>query len=133
MAADRTPRGDPMTESPQDVPPQSQGQTPPQGGYPPQQPPQQPQPSQHEPVPYPGYAVQPPLSPGDARMWSIFAHLGGTFLSFIVPLVIHLVFKDRDPFVREHSSAALVFTIIASVAANDGREYTYPLAIQFVH
>jgi len=100
-------------------------------------------------------------------MWSIFAHLGGTFLSFIVPLVIYLVFKDRDPFVREHSSAALnfhltlfiaylvsaililvliglilipllaicalVFTIIASVAANDGREYTYPLAIQFVH
>jgi len=155
-----------MTESPQDVPPQSQGQTPPQGGYPPQQPPQQPQPSQHEPVPYPGYAVQPPLSPGDARMWSIFAHLGGTFLSFIVPLVIYLVFKDRDPFVREHSSAALnfhltlfiaylvsaililvliglilipllaicalVFTIMASVAANDGREYTYPLAIQFV-
>ena len=152
-----------MTESPQDVPPQSQGQTPPQGGYPPQQQPQQPQ---HEPVPYPGYAVQPPLSPGDARMWSIFAHLGGTFLSFIVPLVIYLVFKDRDPFVREHSSAALnfhltlfiaylvsaililvliglilipllaicalVFTIMASVAANDGREYTYPLAIQFV-
>ena len=150
-----------MTESPQDVPPQSEGQSAPQGGYPPQPPPQR------TPVPYPGYAVQPPLSPGDARMWSIFAHLGGTFLSFIVPLVIYLVFKDRDPFVREHSSAALnfhltlfiaylvsaililvliglvlipllaicalVLTIMAAVAANDGREYTYPLAIQFVH
>ncbi|MGZ4598811.1 MAG: DUF4870 domain-containing protein [Oryzihumus sp.] len=153
-----------MTESPQDVPPPSQGQTPPQDGYPPHQPPQQQYPP--PPTPYPGYAVQPPLSPGDARMWSIFAHLGGTFLSFIVPLVIYLVFKDRDPFVREHSSAALnfhltlfiaylvsaililvliglvlipllaicalVFTIMAAVAANDGREYTYPLAIQFV-
>ncbi|GAA1237828.1 DUF4870 domain-containing protein [Oryzihumus leptocrescens] len=153
-----------MTESPQDVPPPSQGQTPPEGGYPPHQPPQQQYPP--PPAPYPGYAVQPPLSPGDARMWSIFAHLGGTFLSFIVPLVIYLVFKDRDPFVREHSSAALnfhltwfiaylvsaililvliglvlipllaicalVFTIMAAVAANDGREYTYPLAIQFV-
>ncbi|MGZ4636171.1 DUF4870 domain-containing protein [Oryzihumus sp.] len=153
-----------MTESPQDVPPPSQGQTPPQDGYPPHQPPQQQYPP--PPTPYPGYAVQPPLSPGDARMWSIFGHLGGTFLSFIVPLVIYLVFKDRDPFVREHSSAALnfhltlfiaylvsaililvliglvlipllaicalVFTIMAAVAANDGREYTYPLAIQFV-
>ncbi|HEX8972313.1 DUF4870 domain-containing protein [Oryzihumus sp.] len=142
-----------MTESPQDVPPQSQGQPPPQGGYPP--------------VPYPGYAVQPPLSPGDARMWALFAHLGGTFLSFLVPLVIYLVYKDRDPFVRRHSSQALnfhitlfivylvsiplmfiiigfftflaaaicaiVFTIMAAIAANAGRDYTYPLAIQFVH
>lgn len=150
-----------MTESPQDVPPQSQGQSAPQGGYPPQPPPQR------TPVPYPGYAVQPPLSPGDARMWAIFAHLGGTFLSFLVPLVIFLVYKDRDPFVRRHSSQALnfhitlfivylvsiplmfiiigfftflaaaicaiVFTIMAAIAANAGRDYTYPLAIQFVH
>ena len=99
-------------------------------------------------------------------MWSIFAHLGGTFLSFFVPLVIYLVFKDRDPFVRRHSAQALnfhitlfivylvsiplifiivgiftiiaaaicavVFTIIAALAANEGREYTYPLAIRFV-
>ncbi|MGN6637190.1 MAG: DUF4870 domain-containing protein [Oryzihumus sp.] len=153
-----------MTESPQDLPPQSQGQSgeyPPQGAYPPQPPPQR------TPVPYPGYAVQPPLSPGDARMWAIFAHLGGTFLSFLVPLVIFLVYKDRDPFVRRHSSQALnfhitlfiaylvsailvfvliglillpllfvasiVLTIMAAVAANDGRDWVYPGAIQFVH
>ena len=149
-----------MTESPQDVPPQSQNQPPPPGGYAPP-PPQQP------PVPYPGYAVQPPLSPGDARMWAVFAHLGGTFLSFLVPLVIFLVYKDRDPFVRRHSSQALnfhitlfiaylvsailifvliglillpllfvasiVLTIMAEVAANDGRDWVYPGAIQFVH
>ena len=117
-------------------------------------------------VPAYGYPPQAPVSPSDARMWSIFAHLGGTFLSFFVPLVIYLVFKDRDPFVRGHSAqavnfhitlfivylvsiplmliivgfftflaaaiCALVFTIIAAVAANDGREYTYPLAIRFV-
>ena len=99
-------------------------------------------------------------------MWSMFAHLGGTFLSFFVPLGIYLVFKDRDPFVRRHSAQALnfhitlfivyvvsiplilviigiftiiaaaicavVFSILAAVAANEGREYTYPLAIQFV-
>ena len=99
-------------------------------------------------------------------MWSMFAHLGGTFLSFFVPLVIYLVFKDRDPFIRGHSAQALnfhitlfivyvvsiplifvivgiftllaaafsavVFSILAAVAANEGRDYTYPLAIRFV-
>jgi len=99
-------------------------------------------------------------------MWSMFAHLGGTFLSFFVPLVIYLVFKDRDPFIRGHSAQALnfhitlfivyfvsiplifvivgiftfiaaaicavVFSILAAVAANQGRDYTYPLAIRFV-
>ena len=99
-------------------------------------------------------------------MWSILAHLGGTFLSFLVPLVIYLVFKDRDPFVRRHSATALnfhitlaiayavsavlilvliglflipllwvlalVFTIMAAVAAGDGRDYQYPLSIKLV-
>ena len=118
-----------------------------------------------------GHAPQPygvvPMNPSEARMWSVFAHLGGTFLSFLVPLVIYVVFKDRDPFVRRHSSAALnfhitlaigylvsavlmlvligfllaallwvmalVFTIMASIAASDGRDYQYPLSIPFVH
>lgn len=164
-----------MTESPQDVPSQPQGQPHgpgpgpapysqgPYGQVPPQGGPQLQPPT----APYPGYAGQAPMSPGDARMWALFAHLGGTFLSFLVPLVIYLVNKDRDPFVRRHSSqalnfhitlaiiyivsiplmfvlvgfltffaalvCALIFTIQASVAANDGRDYTYPLAIQFVH
>ena len=92
-------------------------------------------------------------------MWSVLAQLGGTFLSFLVPLVIFLVFKDRDPFVRRHSASALnfhitlaiayivlaitvigllvipflwlaslVLTILASIAANDGRDYQYPMS-----
>jgi len=44
-------------------------------------------------------------------MWSMFAHLGGMFLSFIVPLVIYLVYKDRDPFIRRHSAQAMNFHI----------------------
>ncbi|MEP7034385.1 MAG: DUF4870 domain-containing protein [Dermatophilaceae bacterium] len=113
-----------------------------------------------------GYQGQAPVTPSDARMWSMFAHLGGTFLSFFVPLVIYLVFKDRDPFIRRHSAQALnfqitlfivyvvslpliflivgiftilaaaicavVFSIIAAVAANDGRDYTYPLVPQMI-
>ena len=81
---------------------------------------------QDEPRPQQPYGAQPPppgqnpgygqgpqatVSPSDARMWSLFAHLGGTFLSFLVPLVIYLVFKDRDPFVRCHSAKALNFHI----------------------
>ena len=50
----------------------------------------------------PPYGVVPTRA-SEARMWSVFAQLGGTFLSFLVPLVIYLVFKDRDPFVRRHS------------------------------
>ena len=99
-------------------------------------------------------------------MWSMFAHLGGMFLSFIVPLVIYLVYKDRDPFIRRHSAQAMnfhiiiiitylvsiplmlilvgvvtffaamicsvVFTIMATIAANDGREYTYPLTPKLI-
>src|SRR5450631_636957 len=108
-----------------------------------------------------GYPAQPPVSPADARMWSLFAHLGGMFLSFMVPLVIYLVYKDRDPFIRGHSAQALnfhitifivyfvsiplmligigfltflaaaicavVFSIIAAVAANAGNAYAYPM------
>jgi uncharacterized Tic20 family protein len=113
------------------------------------------------PVPYSGGG---PISPSDARMWSILAHVGGTFLSFLVPLVIFLVFKDRDLFVRRYSAAALnfhitlaiayivlaitvigllvipflwvaslVFTILASIAASDGRDYQYPMSLKLVH
>lgn len=99
-------------------------------------------------------------------MWSMFAHLGGTFLSLLVPLAIYLVYKDRDPFVRRHAAQALnfqitlafvylvsiplmliligfvtifaaaicavVFSIIAAIAANDGRKYTYPLTPKMI-
>ena len=147
-----------MTENPQDPPVQND---PPQEPYaPPAAPPMAGQ------APAYGVQGQQPVSGSDARMWSLFAHLGGTFLSFLVPLVIYLVFKDRDPFVRRHSAQALnfhitlfivyvvsiplifvivgfftlmaaaisavVFSIIAAIAANDGREYTYPLVPQMI-
>jgi uncharacterized Tic20 family protein len=113
-----------------------------------------------------GQPAQAPVSPSDARMWSLFAHLGGIFFSFVAPLVIYLIYKDRDPFVRRHSTQALnfqiilaiayfvsllltfiiigiftwlaagvcaiVFPIMGAVAANAGREYTYPFVPQMV-
>lgn len=56
-----------------------------------------------------------PLSPSDARMWAMFSHLGSLLLGFIAPLVIFLVYKDRDRFVRHHSAQALNFQIIVTI------------------
>jgi uncharacterized Tic20 family protein len=115
-----------MTEQPQDQPhypqdqpqQQSYGQQPgePMPPYSQQAPPYygtQPTPPGVIPgqVPAYGYQGPPPVSPSDARMYSLFAHLGGWLLSFLVPLVIYLVYKDRDPFIRRHSAQALNFLI----------------------
>lgn len=147
-----------MTENPQD--PSAQSDPPQQPYTPPPPPPMAGQ------VPAYGQPGQAPVSPSDARMWSLFSHLGGLLLSPIVPLVIYLMYKDRDPFVRRHSAqalnfqiwayigyivsfalmfiligfltfpaiaiAALVFSIMAAMAANRGEEYTYPLVPKLI-
>ncbi|MCP2264192.1 DUF4870 domain-containing protein [Promicromonospora thailandica] len=102
---------------------------------PPQQPgqPSQPQPGPAYGTPQPGpspYAGQPypapgayqpqPLTPSDERMWSIFAHVGPFVMSFIAPLVIWLVFRDRSRFVDQEAKESLNFQItlvVAQVAA----------------
>jgi len=100
-------------------------------------------------------------------MWSMFAHLGPILLSFLVPVVIYIIYKDRDPFIRRHAAQAmnfhitifliyiisiplmfvligfftfllaavcsLLFSIIAAVTANQGREYTYPLTPKMIN
>ena len=99
-------------------------------------------------------------------MWSLFAHIGGIFFGFVPALVIYVIYKDRDPFIRRHSTqalnfqiivliayfvsfiltfliigiftwiaagiAAVVFPILAAIAANKGEEYTYPLIPKMV-
>jgi uncharacterized Tic20 family protein len=62
------------------------------------------------------YAAQAPVSPSDARMWSMLAHLGGIVFSFVPSLVIYLVYKDRDRFIRRHAAQALSFQIIVTIA-----------------
>jgi uncharacterized Tic20 family protein len=49
-------------------------------------------------------------------MWALFANLGGIFFSFVPALVIYLVYKDRDPFIKRHSTQALNFQIILLIA-----------------
>lgn len=91
---------------------------PPPSGQPNQQPgqpgPQQPyQPGPQQPYQQPGAYQQPqqPLSPSDEKLWSTLTHVGGILFNFVVPLITYLVFKDRGPFVREHTRQALNFTL----------------------
>lgn len=61
-----------------------------------------------------------PLSPSDARTWALISHLAGPALSllsagligFFAPLVLWLIFKDRDPLVRNASAGAFNFNVI---------------------
>lgn len=101
-----------MTENPQD----HQSQPPSfrkQPGEP--APPSGPQPPQYSGAPA---SYQPGLmSPADQRTWSIASHLspllasfvGG--LTFLGPLILYIVFKDRGPFVRRHAAEALNFQL----------------------
>lgn len=114
-----------MSENPQQPqPPQQPGQPPqqpyqgqpPHQGQPAQPYPGQPQPGQPQPgQPY-GYGqgapYQPqPLTPADERMWSVFAQIGPVLLTFIAPLVIWLVLKDRSRFVDQEAKESLNFQI----------------------
>jgi uncharacterized Tic20 family protein len=101
----------PVYGSPQPGQPPYQDQ--PAQPYPNQPAPGQPQPGTGYGPPYgPGAPYQPqPLTPSDERMWAIFAQIGPVLLSFIAPLVIWLVFKDRSRFVDQEGKEALNFQI----------------------
>jgi len=49
-------------------------------------------------------------------MWSLLAHIGGIFFSFVAPLIVYVIYKDRDPFIRRHATQALNFQIIMAIA-----------------
>ena len=61
-------------------------------------------------------------SAGDARTWAMAAHLSA-FVSaaigftFVGPLVIYLVKRDEDPFVRRHAAEALNFNLSVLIYA----------------
>lgn len=118
-------------------------------------------------APPPAYAgAQPPLSDSDQRMWAMLAHVGGILFSFVAPLIIWLMFKDRGRFVDEQAKealnfqitliigyvisgilfiiligaillfvvwlAAIIFGIMAAIAANKGEAYRYPFAVRLI-
>jgi uncharacterized protein len=66
----------------------------------------------------PQYAAAPPapLSDSDQRLWATLAHIGPIILSFIAPLVIWLVYRERGRYVEDQSKEALNFQITLAIA-----------------
>jgi len=137
-----------MSQPPQGpgVPPppgQPYGNQPPYGGQPAGQPYGQPAPA------------GPPISDSDRKTWGMLAHLLGIF-SWLGPLIVWLMYKDKDQFVGEEAKEALnfqitwwvigiptcgigmlvgfVFAIIAGISANGhpGQPYRYFWAFRLI-
>lgn len=56
------------------------------------------------------------MNPSDEKMWATLVHIGGIFY-FLPSLIGYLVLKDRGPFVRAHTAAALNFQLTMLIAS----------------
>jgi uncharacterized Tic20 family protein len=92
------------------APPAGYGQPPAAPGY--GQPPAAP--GYGQPPAAPGYG-QPPVSDSDRRTWSMLSHLGGILFGFIAPLIVWIIYKDRDAFIKDQSAEALNFQITVAI------------------
>ncbi len=99
---------------------QAGGQAPPPPGY-----------GHQQPGYPPSYAAPTALSPSDERMWATLAHIGPVLTSFVAPLLIWLVFRDRSRFVDDQGKEALNFQIFLAIAYVVG-VITFVIAIGFV-
>ena len=61
-------------------------------------------------------APAPPLSDRDETLWAMLMHLSIPFLGFVGPLLVHLVLRDRSPWLRASAVEALNFSIAYTVA-----------------
>ena len=59
----------------------------------------------------PGQPQAAPLSPGEEQGWGVGIHLGGAFFSWLAPLIIWLVFRERSPMIDDHGKDALNWQI----------------------
>lgn len=56
------------------------------------------------------------MSAGEEQGWGVAMHLGGVFLSWLVPLVLWLVFRERSRMLDDHGKEALNFQITLFIA-----------------
>ncbi len=97
----------------------------------------------------------------DDKLWGMLAHLSPLVgVGFIGPLVVMMMYKDKSKFVEANAKEALnfnltaliiimggsllcglgllyvpvamIFNIIAGLAANKGEKYKYPMTIRFI-
>jgi uncharacterized Tic20 family protein len=61
-------------------------------------------------------APAPPFTPRQERFWAILIPVGGIFFHFLPALLGYSLLRDRGPFIREQSRAALnfQFTLLAT-------------------
>ena len=57
------------------------------------------------------YQTSQPLSPSDEKLWATLIHLGAIFFHFLPALIGYFLLRDRGPFIREHTRAALNFQL----------------------
>ncbi len=57
------------------------------------------------------YQTPQPLSPSDEKLWATLVHLGAILFYFLPALIGYFLLKDRGPFVRIHTRAALNFQL----------------------
>ena len=102
-----------------------------------------------QPIPHPSGQSLAPTS--DERTWAVLGHLAAIvaavisvgWLSFVGPLLIWAVYKDRSAFVRKAAAdsfnfnlavwAALWVHIRAAMAAGRGESFRYPWGIPVLH
>lgn len=78
-------------------------------------------------APY-SYAQPPqPMSPSDEKTWATLVHIGSLFFNILAPLIGFLILKDRGPFVRSHTAAALNFQLSLLIYAIVGAVLTLVL------
>ena len=55
------------------------------------------------------------MSPSDERLWATLSHISIPFFTFIGPLIVYLVFKDRSAYLKDQGAEALNFSILYSI------------------
>lgn len=67
------------------------------------------------------------MSPSDEKTWATLVHIGSLFFNILAPLIGFLILKDRGPFVRSHTAAALNFQLSLLIYAIVGAVLTLVL------
>ncbi len=73
------------------------------------------------------YTAVQPMRPEDEKLWSTLVHIGGIFFGFLPALLGYLILKDKGPFVRSHTAAALNFQISMTIYVFAGTLISIPL------
>lgn len=68
-----------------------------------------------QPAGQPAYGAAP-MSAQDAKTWAILGHAGGIVLSFVAGLIVFLVHKDKNPWLRQQAVEALNFQLTMMIA-----------------